>query len=271
MLFIDTFLFNGDWITQLRLKYLSPFVDFFYIVESRYTFSGVKKDVLYKDIYADWFRDYKDKVRFIVSESSPFPNSWHEERRIRGLATEHISRDFEGQDYMVAFCDADEVYDISRLPSKEELRAIGKEKVIFPEMNLYYYRFTHRIPGYSWVMPFFIHSSQFHFDLDVDEMRVNKKRDGAPAAVHVIHGAGWHFSYFSGLEEIRRKIQSFAHTDLNTEENTSDQNISKALREGVDLFRRNLKIDVIPVEDASHNYPSWFAETQAELETLQTA
>ncbi len=271
MLFIDTFLFNGDWITQLRLKYLAPYVDYFYVVESWYTFTGVKKTTLFKDIYAEWFADYKEKVRFVISESKPLPNAWHEEKRMRGFVTEFLTRDFEGQDYMVAFCDADEVYDISQLPSKEELRAIGQEKVIFPEMSLYYYRFTHRIPGYSWVMPFFLHSSQIHFDLDVDELRVYKKRDDEPVAVHVIHGAGWHFSYFSGLEEVRRKIQSFAHTDLNTAANTSYENIARALREGIDLFRRDLKIEVVDVADASHKYPAWFADFQRELETLQRA
>ena len=34
-MFIDTFLFNGDWITKLRLEYLYDFVDFFYIVENK--------------------------------------------------------------------------------------------------------------------------------------------------------------------------------------------------------------------------------------------
>lgn len=271
MLFIDTFLFNGDWITPLRLKFLNDFVDFFYIVESRYTFSGVRKDTLYIHTYAEWFAPYKEKVRFVVNETRPLTNAWHEERKMRNLVTETIMEDFKSQEYMVAFCDADEIYNPEHLPSKEELSVLGKTKTIFPEMSLYYYRFTHRIAGYSWVMPFFLHSSLLHFDLNVDEIRIQKKRDGEPVDAYVIPGAGWHFSYFSGLEEIRRKIQSFAHTDLNIPQNVSTENIEKALKEGTDLFRRDLKIEVLPVADESHKYPSWFSEFEKELEQLQTA
>lgn len=271
MRFVDTFLFNGDWITPLRLKYLDSFVDFFYIVESRYSFSGVRKESLFKDIYAEWFSPYAEKIRFVVSESKPLPNAWHEETRMRNLVTEFIMEDMKNEEYMVAFCDADEIYDIERIPSKEELSKRGKYSVFFPQMSLYYYRFTHRIPEYSWVMPFFMHSSQLHPDLDVNEIRVNKMRDGFPVSVVILPKAGWHFSYFSGLEEVRRKIQSFAHTDLNTAENTSDENIAKALKEGKDLFGRKLKIDVVPMEDGSHHYPVWFQEYQIALEQIQTA
>ncbi len=271
MLFIDTFLFNGDWITKLRLKYLSPFVDFFYVVEGRYTFSGKRKEALFKDIYAEWFEEYKDKVRFIVNENSPMKNPWHEETWLRNLATGHIMADFAGKEYMVAYCDADEVYDIGRLPSKETLAELGKTRVIFPSMNLYYYRFTHRIADNLWLMPFFLHSSQLTLDLNVNEIRVRKRRDGEPVNVMVLPESGWHFSYFAGIAEIRRKIQSFAHTDLNTERNVSDENIARALREGVDLFRREIKIEVIPMTDGSHNYPAWFEDFEKELETLQRA
>jgi beta-1,4-mannosyl-glycoprotein beta-1,4-N-acetylglucosaminyltransferase len=271
MLFIDTFLFNGDWITQLRLKYLSPYVDYFYIVESRYTFTGKRKETLYRDIYAEWFAAYKEKVRFIIYENEPMPNAWQEEQRQRNMVTEYIMKDFVDQEYIVAFCDADEIYNMSALPSKEELMVLAKTKVIYPEMSLYYYRFTHRIPGYSWVMPFFLHSSQLHPDLNVDELRVRKQRDSVPVDAHVIHGAGWHFSYFSSLEDIRRKIQSFAHTELNTGENTSTENIQLALSKGVDIFRRNLKIEVIPLLDPSHKYPSCFQEFAEQLLILQRA
>ena len=38
VLFIDSFLFNGEDFVKLRLEYLYNYVDYFYIVESIYTF-----------------------------------------------------------------------------------------------------------------------------------------------------------------------------------------------------------------------------------------
>jgi beta-1,4-mannosyl-glycoprotein beta-1,4-N-acetylglucosaminyltransferase len=34
----------------------------------------------------------------------------------------------------------------------------------------------------------------------------------------IIHDAGWHFSYMGGYDKIIEKIESFSHTELNTEE-----------------------------------------------------
>jgi beta-1,4-mannosyl-glycoprotein beta-1,4-N-acetylglucosaminyltransferase len=49
---------------------------------------------------------------------------------------------------------------------------------------------------------------------------------------------GWHFSYLGGLEKIKYKIQSFAHTEFNREEFLNDEHIIKAMEEGKDIFNR---------------------------------
>jgi hypothetical protein len=65
VLFIDSFLFNGEEIVKLRLDYLYNYVDYFYIVESMYTFTGNKKEEFYLDKYSEWFEPYKNKIKFI--------------------------------------------------------------------------------------------------------------------------------------------------------------------------------------------------------------
>ena len=69
VLFIDSFLFNGEPIVKLRLEYLYNYVDYFYIVESIYTFSGIKKQRYYCDKYIDWFEPYLDKIVFVKIET----------------------------------------------------------------------------------------------------------------------------------------------------------------------------------------------------------
>jgi len=54
-----------------------------------------------------------------------------------------------------------------------------------------------------------------------------------------IKKAGWHFSYLGGLEKIKEKIRSFAHTEFNKEEFLNDNNIMEAMEEGKDIFKRS--------------------------------
>ena len=63
----DCFSYNGDGIVALRLQTMAPVVDRFVIIESRETHSGlVKKDKLWKDVHADVFAPFADKIEWII-------------------------------------------------------------------------------------------------------------------------------------------------------------------------------------------------------------
>ena len=49
---VDYFMYNGEPIVSARLETLNETVDFFYITEATLTFSGKKKDKLFKDVHA---------------------------------------------------------------------------------------------------------------------------------------------------------------------------------------------------------------------------
>lgn len=270
-MFIDTFMFNGDWITKLRLEYLYDYVDYFYVVESRYTYSGKRKDQLYVDIHNDWFLPYSQKVKIIVNERPAVPNAWDEEAYQRNLIIEYILRDFSDKEFILAVCDCDEVYDISCLPPKEELRDVLKTRVLFPQMNFYYYNFTHIIDGDLWTNPFIIHSDMLKVYPSLTEIRVDKRMGGNLLPTIRIP-SGWHFSYFSSLSDMRRKIQSFSHTDLDREENTNLEVIAKRLREGKDIFgRENLKLRDVEFWSFDNSFPLLFYKYQKEILELQSA
>jgi len=44
---IDSFMYNGEKVVELRLEYLYPYVDKFYIYEGRYTHQGKRKEELF--------------------------------------------------------------------------------------------------------------------------------------------------------------------------------------------------------------------------------
>lgn len=262
MVFIDTFLFNGDWIAKLRLKYLAEYVSYFYVVESWYTFSGVKKSELYTEKYKEWFEPYKNKVRFVIIDSLYSTKPWEEEKYQRNYILNVVRRDFEGEPYHLAVCDVDEIYRTDLLGPPNELL---QGSIIFPRMSLYYHCFTHKVEYEPWIMAFIIHSSQILPTTDLDQIRVYKKCDGQEILTKGIPDAGWHFSFFMSIEDIQRKIQSFSHTELNTPRNTSLANIRESLLEGRDVFGRNLQIKMIPLHSPIHSYPPWFADFHREL------
>jgi len=270
-MFIDTFMFNGDWITKLRLEYLYDYVDYFYVVESRYTYSGKRKDRLYVEIHSDWFLPYIQKVKILVNERPAVPNAWEEEAYQRNLVVGSVLRDFPDSDFLLAVCDCDEVYDISRLPPKEELRDVLKTRVLFPQMNFYYYNFTHIIDGDLWTNPFIMHSDMLRTFPSLTEVRVNKHMRGHLLPT-IRMPSGWHFSYFSSLVEMKRKIQSFSHTELDREENTNLTVIEKRVKEGKDIFgRENLKLREVEFWSFDNKYPLLFQKYQEELLALQSA
>jgi beta-1,4-mannosyl-glycoprotein beta-1,4-N-acetylglucosaminyltransferase len=265
-MFIDTFLFNGDWITKLRLEYLYDFVDFFYIVESRYTFSGTRKETLFVETCAGWFEPYKNKVRIIVNEKSPLPNPWDEEKAQRDLVTHVVLGDAGDKEFSLAVCDCDELYDITKLPSKKDMLA-NKTEVIYPQMDIYYYRFTHRLElEHPWTMPFIIHSDLLQSEPSLNTIRVNKQIHDVSVKPLMIR-SGWHFSFFLSIKDIQRKIRSFAHTEFNVPHITDTAEIERRIRDGLDVFSRvNLNIAIEPIAD---QFPSLFKKYNEELLEIQ--
>lgn len=263
-MFIDTFLFNGDWIVKLRLAYLYNFVDAFYIVESRYTHSGLKKETLFSDTCRDWFEPYMDKIRFIINEKPAFPNSWQEENYQRNIVLDYILEDMPpGMEFILAVCDCDEIYD-TRVISNIVNTFIGLAEF---EMSFHYYRFTNSVDD-KWTMPYMIHSSLLMGDPDLSQIRTKRLLNGEVHACSKIPSSGWHFSFFMSIDDIHRKLVSYAHTEFNNEEIANKKHIQQSIEEGNDVLgRANLKINISEYE--SLKFPPLFQKFHEELLLLQ--
>ena len=97
VLFIDSFLFNGEELVKLRLEFLYKYVDYFYIVESNYTFSGNKKEFYYIDRCSDWFTPYLDKIKFIKIDKklNTYPDYFFIDNVKKCFAEEKLQRNLE--------------------------------------------------------------------------------------------------------------------------------------------------------------------------------
>jgi beta-1,4-mannosyl-glycoprotein beta-1,4-N-acetylglucosaminyltransferase len=266
VLFIDSFLFNGEDIVKLRLEFLDKYVDYFYIVESIYTFSGNKKEFYYIDKCRDWFTPYLDKIKFIKinTKLNIYPDYFFsdsnkkcfaEEKLQRNYVRDFLLKDFESQEFILALCDVDEIFDYRALESKEELFKILQTKHILLKMKMYYYKLNYFIND-NWEMAFLISSTMLKQNeyKDLDYIRVNKL-----GSTTIRRTSGWHFTYFMTPEEIQRKLQSFSHSDINRYPFTDIVYLRSVLSTGIDYQQRDeFKFQNLEFDNPIHEYPELF-------------
>ena len=76
MKIIDTFIFyNEIELLTYRLSILNEYIDYFVLVEARYSFSGKPKELYYEN-NKDLFKKFNKKIIHIILDDLPykFPN-----------------------------------------------------------------------------------------------------------------------------------------------------------------------------------------------------
>lgn len=248
----DNFLFNGEHIVQMRLAYMCKYIDRFFVCEKRYTYQGKRKDTLFIESCKDWFTPFLDKIIFLVDESEPSPITWENEHVHRNYSMKHIQEygEKDGNSYLLIVADVDEIPNMEHLSVvREELYEECKSGIIVLNQLQYYYN-----------LHWFTHASAAAFLLSDEYMKTNpdfKKCRGKQGDVSCEFDCGWHFSFFMPREEIRRKIESFSHTECNREEFKTDDAIDRCLLEGKDIFNRpGMNACMRREEPTPHDYPA---------------
>lgn len=260
VLFIDSFMFNGEELVKLRLEYLYNYVDYFYIVESIYTHSGIKKDTYYHLKYADWFTPYMSKIRFITidkriarTDSQPYnmQDTYTEENSQRNVVR-HVLLDTIKEDFILALCDYDELYDISKLESKDKLFNTLQDSILLFRMKMYTYNFNFHMSD-DWEMAYCISSTLLKKEDDLNKIRIHKQKN----CIRLCNG--WHFTNFSSAETLLRKLESFLHWDLNVPPYNNIDYVEYCMKHGLDIFRRDsVVIKKVDFDDVHNNYPEIF-------------
>lgn len=263
MLIIDTFLYDGDTILVERLKTMYPYVDFFYMVEAAYTFSGKKKPFLYSETAETKaiLEPYMDKVIIVtlpefpevpmnwiyskISITSTYNENfeaWWREAYQRSFIFDCIRKDLKDHEYVLIAADVDEIVAPHLLKSlKEDYRSVHpviQEKPVFMTMYFYYYSWKW-VKSFNWTKPFVVHSNvleKLYADTQsptlLNDIRVEMSSDNR------IPNSGWHLSYFMTADEIARKIEHFSHTELDREHFKVREWVQKCIEEGLDVFKR---------------------------------
>lgn len=248
MLKLDIILFNGEPIIKLRIPYLYDTVDYFVIIESKETHSGIIKEELYHQnkTYKDFFDKYSNKIKFIIIDNFPeitdewkkthidnYMNeesyiSWFKENYQRNYVFSKINYLQEYEPYIASICDVDEI------PDKKVYSIINYNNSNDPvslEMKFFYYNFNW-LKKESWYSAYVINDIGIKNYKDLSYCRTLKNK------IKILQNAGWHCSYFLSKKDIIRKLESFAHRECDKEIYKTNEHISNAITNGIDLFNR---------------------------------
>lgn len=237
---IDCFTFFNELdLLEFRLKFLDKHIDHFVIAESNFTHSGKEKPY-YFETAKKRFEPWLHKITYIplnqtISELdftkkdvtyNPQSSAWKLENEQRNALS--TAATFAKEDDLVLLSDLDEI------PNPFILKKINLDNgPVALSMLFHYYFFNCQNVGAErwWNGSILCSGKQFK---QTSPQQLRDKRNDYKS----IPKAGWHFSYLGGLEKIKYKIQSFAHTEFNKEEYLNDRNILKAMEEGKDIFNR---------------------------------
>ncbi len=230
MKIFDCFMFyDEEMILDFRLNYLSDYVDKFIIVESSFTHSGKKRDLIF-DIKK--FGKFKDKINYFVLDEEPQDLFQFEEKDnfdkknskyiLNALKRENLQRNYivEGlkeasSDDMVMVSDVDEI------PNLEENNLNNiKNKIILFNQKFFYYKFNLKLNSFEWygskackksklLSPQWlrnIKSKQYPF-WRLDTFFSNTKYQN----IFFVQNGGWHFSNMKTAEAIERKMSTYLH------------------------------------------------------------
>ncbi len=257
MRWIDTFLFNGDLVAKLRLAYLYPHVEKFYVVEQRYTYQGQRKEALFVETCKEWFEPYMDKVVFVIHEDLHPGSSWEREYAHREAVRPYLLKEAETP-CLISVCDCDEIPDVSMVTTiSDVLYTKCNDGILFMKHKFFYYNFNW-YSGSTTDRAFFITDKHIR-----DSTTIQQFREGKGATAGMI-SCGWHFSYFMTAAEIRRKLESFAHTECNLDKFKAAEHVQRCIREGHDLFGRPMTF-----QRYTNPFPAEFAEFKRYLQSVQ--
>ena len=292
----DSFPYNGEPIVWLRLRIHDPFVDHYYIIESRYTFSGARKEVLYSELYKEQFQPYLPKITFLILEdytdldlsftewrqkydhlSSDWmidKEAWYRENYQREIVLPYLQ---DATNYVLIVTDCDEIIRPCVLQELPNLYSELQKDPIFLKMDMYNYNFSWYKNLY-WELGYvvndvFLKSSTFR-----DTYRGLLSICRMVRTVHIlreifsIDDCGWHCSYFMSLEDIVRKVRSFAHVEFNVPEHLTYEHVSTCIRDGKELFGRDVPGKLTPDMLLPGDYqglPEGWEEFQEELVATQ--
>ena len=251
--------FDEEVVADVRLHTLNEFVDYFVIVESKFTHKGEPRKLKFDH---KKFEKFKEKIIYIIDEKV-YPqtqeiqtedsedeksiklifNATYRENGQRNLL--HTGLKEANDEDLILISDVDEIPKLTGLNFKNI-----NEKIILFKQDMFYYKFNLWLPNLIWtgtkacrrknlISPQWLRNikdrkySFFRIDTLFSSTKFN--------SIRIINDGGWHFTNIKTPKEIELKFRSYLHHrefDLNP---LSANQIGEIIKNKKAIY--NLKVD----------------------------
>lgn len=241
---VDSFLFNKEIeLVKDRIKYLYDSVDRFIVVECNYTHTGINKPFYFSENISE-FTDYLDKIsvfKLTLNSNYDFSNPWNLENYQRDFITECLD-DFCDNDIIIV-SDADEIPDSSKF--KELITIMKTHDLVRLNQKMFYYNLKNRLMSFPCWGASYASTKKYLCANGANNLRLNLRKD-TDGSMH----SGWHLTYFMDSKQIKEKLESFAHTEYNTEYYKDTKRLQTCIENKIDPFeRKDHKFEQIILEE----------------------
>jgi len=236
---IDAFMFFNELeLLYFRLEELDPYVDYFVIVESPETFTGIPKPLYFENNKIK-FKKFLPKIKHIIAPinntgANNSTNYWKRETAQKNHIYKGIVKLKPDKNDIIIYSDLDEIPDMIGVTNDIIPKIKDKTIKIIPHW------FNFNIDNYLGpqkeaaipITKFYILQELMEGKNDIS-IRYDMPSEDWP------ENMGWHFSYFLTPENVLKKLRSYSHAS-----DTKDRHIlSKGLqyvkdkiKEGGELF-----------------------------------
>lgn len=237
--------FNELELLELRLHTLDKVVDRFVLVESTKDYMNRPKPLIFQE-NKDRYAEFLDRIVHVAVEDAPDdPDPWSRENHQRMCINRGLVE--AADDDVVLVSDLDE---IPRPGMVQRYACLPGVKLFRQDMH--YYFFNLRATQHEWC------GSAMCLKKDMGSpQRLRNIRDAIRPGFCRIQNGGWHFSFLGGVERIIHKIESFAHHEFNLDKFKDPEAIKERIRQGRDLFDREIVFELQAIDDS---YPPYLVD-----------
>lgn len=264
--------YNELEILKIRLEELYDVVDAFVLVEATKTHSLGKSKPLYYSENKHLFEKYNDKIIHIVTN---FEENYPFSKYITGV-NEHWFREIYQRECIVIGLDklgltSDDIImisDVDEIPKHKTILGFRNNSprirnVVYAlEMTLYYYTIEHTTPRKWYHAKVIKYDTLKYFKL-LSTLRLShlKHKHFLSAIVQSYHNeivsdAGFHLTYFGGIDAIKKKVDSFAESTDYSESSKDITHLSRCYNSGIVHFNGE-KLLYVPISE-NNNLPKYY-------------